>query len=47
VFAIVIDAKDDRAAEFYKSLGFLAFPIRPGRLFLPAASAAAALQGSP
>jgi len=42
VYAIVVDAKDERAADFYKSFGFLPFPLRPGRLFLPTATAAAA-----
>jgi GNAT superfamily N-acetyltransferase len=43
VFAIVVDAKDERAADFYRTFGFQAFPLRPKRLFLPAATAAAAL----
>jgi ribosomal protein S18 acetylase RimI-like enzyme len=43
VFAIVVDAKDERAADFYRSFGFQAFPSRPKRLFLPTATAAAAL----
>jgi GNAT superfamily N-acetyltransferase len=42
VFAIVVDAKDERAADFYKAFGFRAFPLRPQRLFLPTATAAAA-----
>ena len=44
VFAIVVDAKDDRAAGFYQGLGFRAFPLRPRRLFLPTATAAAGLE---
>jgi GNAT superfamily N-acetyltransferase len=44
VFAIVVDAKDERAAEFYKAFGFRAFPSRPRRLFLPTATAAAGLE---
>lgn len=44
VFAIVVDAKDDVAARFYESFGFQRFPSRPSRLFLPAATAAAALE---
>jgi ribosomal protein S18 acetylase RimI-like enzyme len=42
VFAIVVDAKDERAVDFYKGFGFLPFPFRPRRLFLPTATAAAA-----
>jgi GNAT superfamily N-acetyltransferase len=44
VFAIMVDAKDERAATFYEGLGFRRFPLRPSRLFLPASSAAAALE---
>ena len=43
VFAIVVDAKDDQAADFYKAFGFRAFPLRANRLFLPAVTAAAGL----
>ena len=43
VFAIVVDAKDERAIEFYKAFGFRPFPLRPRRLFLPTATAVAAL----
>jgi len=42
-FAIVVDAKDDRAAAFYAAYGFRPFPSRPNRLFLPRSTAAAAL----
>ena len=42
VFAIVVDAKDERAADFYKAFGFRAFPLRPKRLFLLTSTAAAA-----
>jgi ribosomal protein S18 acetylase RimI-like enzyme len=41
VFAIVVDAKDERAANFYKTFGFQAFPLRSNRLFLPTATAVA------
>lgn len=44
VFAIVVDAKDERAADFYKAFGFVPFPLRPNRLFLPTATASAALE---
>ena len=43
VFAIVVDAKDERAADFYKAFGFREFPLRPKRLFLLTATAGAAL----
>jgi len=43
VFAIVVDAKDDRAADFYKKFGFRDFPLHPQRLFLLTATAATAL----
>lgn len=43
VFAIVVEAKDQRAAQFYASFGFQPFPSRPLRLFLPTATAVAAL----
>ena len=44
VFAIVVDAKDDRAVDFYQAFGFRVFPLQPRRLFLLAATAAAGLQ---
>jgi ribosomal protein S18 acetylase RimI-like enzyme len=44
VFAIVVDAKDEPAATFYKAFGFQAFPLRPKRLFLLAATAARGLE---
>lgn len=43
VFAIVVDAKDEAAAEFYRRFGFRAFPTRPLRLLMPTSVAAAAL----
>jgi len=33
--AALVDAKDDQARQFYLRYGFLAFPDRPQRLFLP------------
>ena len=45
VFAIVVDAKDDRAVGFYESYGFRAFPLQPRRLFLLTATAEAGLRG--
>ena len=35
VYAIVVDAKDDRANAFYERYGFRSFPSTPRRLFLP------------
>jgi GNAT superfamily N-acetyltransferase len=43
VFAIVVDAKDENAAAFYREFGFRAFPTNPRRLFLLTSSAAAAI----
>jgi ribosomal protein S18 acetylase RimI-like enzyme len=37
VFALVVDAKDDAAASFYRHLGFIAFDSRPRQLVLPLA----------
>ena len=44
VLAIVVDAKDERAAAFYEGFGFRRFPQHPGRLFLLASSAMQALE---
>ena len=33
--AVVVDAKDDRASEFYRSYGFIELPEHPNRLFIP------------
>jgi predicted GNAT family N-acyltransferase len=33
--AVVVDAKDDKAREFYKSYGFLDLPEHANRLFIP------------
>lgn len=41
-YAIVVDAKDERAASFYRKYGFISFPSQPLRLFLPTATARAA-----
>jgi hypothetical protein len=43
VFAIVVDAMDERAAAFYRNFGFAPFPSRPLRLFMPASEAAEAV----
>ena len=36
--AVVVDAKDDAAAAFYRHYGFIALQARPQRLFLPMAT---------
>ena len=38
-FAIIVDAKDDRAASFYQSSGFALIPGEARRLFVPIATA--------
>ena len=43
VFAIVVDAMDEKAAVFYRNFGFTPFPNRPLRLFMPASEAAEAV----
>lgn len=34
-WAVIVEAKDEEAAEFYKRFGFIPFPTRQNRLFLP------------
>jgi len=34
-WAVVVDAKDDEAVNFYKRYGFIPFPNKPNRQFLP------------
>jgi len=36
--AVIVDAKDERAAAFYKKYGFIDLPKTPKRLFLPMAT---------
>lgn len=43
VFAIVVDALDERAAAFYRDFGFLPFPSRQLRLFMPVSDAVEAM----
>lgn len=38
VYAIVVDALHDHAAEFYRQFGFIQLPHHPLKLFLPMAS---------
>jgi ribosomal protein S18 acetylase RimI-like enzyme len=42
-FALVVDAKNDRAIAFYQHRGFISFVSRPRTLFLPLATAAKVL----
>ena len=44
VFAILVDAKGERAASFYEHLGFQRLTSRSGSLFLPVATALRAIQ---
>lgn len=44
VFAIVVDAKNEKASDFYQSFGFIPFPLHPERLFMLTSTAAAALE---
>jgi GNAT superfamily N-acetyltransferase len=37
-WAVVVEAKNDRGADFYKKFGFEAFPSHPLKLFLPTAT---------
>ena len=43
VFAIVVEATDEKAAAFYRSFGFTPSPSRPLRLFMPVSEAAEAV----
>ncbi len=40
IFALIVDAKDEPALNFYRHLGFHQFAGQPNRLFLPIAEAA-------
>lgn len=42
-YALVVDAKNDRAAAFYRHYGYMPFASQPRTLFLPLATAARAL----
>ncbi len=44
VFALIVDAKDEQAAGFYKHLGFRAFVSRPMSLYVPVATVLAGLE---
>jgi predicted GNAT family N-acyltransferase len=34
-WAVIVDAIDEEAVEFYRGYGFIPFPTKPNRLFLP------------
>lgn len=40
VFAVIVDALNDRVAEFYQQFGFIRLPSQPLKLFLPMDSVA-------
>ena len=40
VYAVIVDALNDRAAEFYRRFGFISLPSQPLKLFLPMESVA-------
>jgi len=46
VYAIVVEAKNEHAAAFYRTFGFVTFPDSPRRLFLLTSTARAALAPS-
>jgi GNAT superfamily N-acetyltransferase len=43
IFALLVEAKGERAAEFYRHYGFRGFVSKPATLFLPISTALAAL----
>jgi ribosomal protein S18 acetylase RimI-like enzyme len=45
VYALIVDAKDEAAARFYRHHGFQAFSGRTARLFLPVATARRVVEG--
>jgi len=44
IVALVVEAKDESAEAFYRSLGFLAFSVRRSTFFLPISTALRALE---
>ena len=40
VYAVIVDALNDRAAQFYRRFGFIPLPSQPLKLFLPMESVA-------
>jgi ribosomal protein S18 acetylase RimI-like enzyme len=47
IFALVVDAKDEKAIAFYQHHGFRRFASKPASLFLPIATALQALDTKP
>ena len=47
IFALVVDAKDEKAVAFYQHHGFRRFASKPASLFLPIATALQALNTKP
>ena len=47
IFALVVDAKDEKAMGFYEHLGFRRFISRPATLFLPLTTALRAMANAP
>jgi hypothetical protein len=45
VFALIVDARDEAAARFYRHHGFQAFSGKAARLFLPVATARRVVEG--
>ena len=45
--AVVVDAKDAKAHDFYRDFGFIGFPETVNRLFLPMRTIAGLFAGSP
>jgi ribosomal protein S18 acetylase RimI-like enzyme len=45
IFAVIVDAKDERAVRFYEHLGFTRAVSRPATLFIPVSTALRALEG--
>ena len=45
IYAILVDAKDETAAAFYRHFGFLTFSTRPMSFYLPLATALKAVRG--
>ena len=46
-YALIVDAKDETAAAFYRHHGFIALPSSPLRLFLPLATVAGLTKAKP
>lgn len=44
IYAVVVDAKHDRAAAFYRNLGFAPFAARPLSMYLPLVTLAGAVR---